>query len=400
MIRKASLAILTCHLNTPSGGNRYLYEVLKRLAKRYQISLFAESYDNNIKREFELLGINVKRNVRPPKSSYMLSFPFYFVRNLLLLRSKLESNWVVLSVSPPYHAVAAVLSLKTIYLCFEPPVHLYDEAFIVSTRSPFRQIVSHITKTLYSPLDNFGVRKTSVLLAINPSVGAIMSKLYGRTPDLLTGLGVDQNIFSSVGPTLTQIKPRSEFVLSHSTDYTVLKGTEYLLKALPIVLRSYPKTNLYITETTKNPAVKSKYKALMKKLSIQKHVRFLGTLHDRQLASFYRSSDLYCFTGSPLCMGATQASLSVLEAQSCGTPVIRSVGNSDEVVDGETGFFANPLDQADLSNKIIHFLRLPKRRKTAMSRQAIRHVANNYSWDRVSDVFVNAIDRVQSSDVS
>jgi len=111
-------------------------------------------------------------------------------------------------------------------------------------------------------------------------------------------------------------------------------------------------------------------------------VTFVGNLSEKQMIDYYRSLDVFCYTGSPECGGGATASLSVIEAQACGVPVIRSVGNNDEIIDNTTGYAVNPNKDTAVAEAIIRFNKLTGHSRTAMKNNARKYVLKYFSWNK------------------
>jgi glycosyltransferase involved in cell wall biosynthesis len=120
-------------------------------------------------------------------------------------------------------------------------------------------------------------------------------------------------------------------------------------------------------------------------------VRFVGTIPEKQLPSFYRSGDVYCYLGSPYCGGGSTASLSVVEAQACGIPVLRSLGGDGEIVDQKTGYYIHDYSEKGVARAIMRFLCLSQSKKRALSREARQHSIKEYSWNKTTNALVRAI---------
>jgi phosphatidylinositol alpha-1,6-mannosyltransferase len=153
------------------------------------------------------------------------------------------------------------------------------------------------------------------------------------------------------------------------------------LQALPLLPRqdSY---HLYISESLENETKKSEYISFLDTNGISQNVTFLGHLAYKDLPAVYRSCDIYCFTGSPDSTGATAASLSVLEAQASGLAVVRSIGNSDEVLPGKTGLIVDPRDKKALAIA-LHSLIDDKNLLNQLKGNGPKHIMSNYTWEKV-----------------
>lgn len=125
-----------------------------------------------------------------------------------------------------------------------------------------------------------------------------------------------------------------------------IKGFHQLLKALPLVVKIYPDTVVYLTgikglkaDTFKHRLLEPGYvKYLRKEIAnagLEKHLCFLGPLNAEQMKQQYLNANVFV---SPSTI--ENSPNSVGEAQILGTPVISSYvgGVSDMIDEGKTGF--------------------------------------------------------------
>lgn len=122
-----------------------------------------------------------------------------------------------------------------------------------------------------------------------------------------------------------------------------LKGMHQVIKALPLMLREYPDSKVYVAGSNFFSGVpfwrKNGYAQYIGKL-IDKHrvagkVHFLGELSELQMIEQYKQAHVF------VCPSAIENSPnSIGEAQLLGTPVVSSYvgGTMDMVKDNETGF--------------------------------------------------------------
>lgn len=142
-----------------------------------------------------------------------------------------------------------------------------------------------------------------------------------------------------------------------------LKGLHKVLEALPIVIRSFPETKLYIGghDILKNPIYANNgyaryIKKLIAELGIERHVSFLGFLDEEQMAERYARSHVFVSSSS-----IENSPNSVGEAQLVGTPCIGSYvgGTMDMIEDGKTGLLYRFEESTMLTYKICQLFGSP-----------------------------------------
>lgn len=91
-------------------------------------------------------------------------------------------------------------------------------------------------------------------------------------------------------------------------------GHEMLLRAMPAVLATFPKTRLWIAG---DGELRRDLEEHTRTLGIQSHVRFLGRVDNSSLHRYYTAADLFVLPSAVESWGTV-----MLEALACGTPVV------------------------------------------------------------------------------
>lgn len=131
-----------------------------------------------------------------------------------------------------------------------------------------------------------------------------------------------------------------------SNSGSALKGAHQVLNALPIILRQYPDT---VVNFCGSSVMSNKLKDLLrfqgyhlylrrlvKRLHLQEHVRFLGSLSETQMKQQFLDANVYVLPSA-----IENSPNSLCEAQILGTPVVASYcgGTPTLLTDGQTGHF-------------------------------------------------------------
>lgn len=131
------------------------------------------------------------------------------------------------------------------------------------------------------------------------------------------------------------------------------KGHDVLIQAMPLIVRQFPQAMLLIAGH--DPWG---YRRVLERLAIQlgmeSHVRLLGFQGD--IPSFLHAVDVFAFASRSEGFGQV-----VIEAMAAGRPVVvsRIAPLTEIVVDGETGFWAEPESPKDFAEKILWLLSHP-----------------------------------------
>jgi glycosyltransferase involved in cell wall biosynthesis len=152
------------------------------------------------------------------------------------------------------------------------------------------------------------------------------------------------------------------------------KGIQWLIYALPALLKSYPDIiYLVIGEGPYN----NELKAQVFRLGLMGQVQFLGTQLD--VRPFLCCSDLIVVLAS-----GEASSISLLEGMACGLPSVTSKHPPfDELIESEWGIMLDEQNQEVLASTIQYLLQQPG--LTCSLGQAARAWAmQNYNWDVVA----------------
>jgi glycosyltransferase involved in cell wall biosynthesis len=232
--------------------------------------------------------------------------------------------------------------------------------------------------------------------------GWLMPRVYRHTPvvavsastrDDLVGLGfrserihIVHNGVAEVSP--LRRKPAAEPRILVAGRLTPQKGVEFMIKAMPLILRAIPNAQLDIVGQGPN---RTRLERLAWSLRLATHVRFHGYLpgpaRDDEAAEAWLAVCPSAFEGW---------GVSSVEAGARGLPVVASNVNGlrDAVRDGITGLLVPHGDTRALASAVVELLGDPERR-ASMSEAGIEWAAA-HTWERSASelrvVLVGAID--------
>ncbi len=205
----------------------------------------------------------------------------------------------------------------------------------------------------YSVLDRLILHWFDRVVAVSGGVAAHL-KRYGVTGDKIAVIynGIDVPRFSGARPTLAQdVQKGSKKIVGMVARLVAGKGCDYLLKAIPGVVKAFPDTLFAIVGS--GPAERE-LKALALQLGIERHVIFAGPRGD--MPGVYASLDVFILPsldeGTPI---------SILEAMAAGKPVIatRVGGIPKIIVPDQTGLLIEARDSSAIRNAIVRVLESP-----------------------------------------
>ena len=148
---------------------------------------------------------------------------------------------------------------------------------------------------------------------------------------------------------------------------TFRKGIHHLLEAFSSINNENISLDI-VGEIPPNSQLFERYKN-------KKNIRFHGQVSHHEVKKILENVNIFIFTSLADTFG-----LAVLEALSCGLPVICSsnAGVSDLIIDGENGFVIKPDDIVAIKEKIQFFVD-NKNLIPAYSRKALDS-AKKYTW--------------------
>jgi L-malate glycosyltransferase len=174
-----------------------------------------------------------------------------------------------------------------------------------------------------------------------------------------------------------------------------LKGTIYLIEAMPGVLVTYPDATLLIIG---DGPERDTLEKRARDLGIEKIVTFLGIINPIDLPPYYHSADVFVLPSINK-DGKTEAlGVVLLEAMASGCPVIGSNvgGIPDIITDGENGFLVPEQRPDILAEKIIRVFTDTELRNKFRKNGLVR-VHDSFSWETISERFSEVYDTVLAS---
>ncbi|GFO53874.1 glycosyl transferase [Geomonas sp. Red276] len=159
-----------------------------------------------------------------------------------------------------------------------------------------------------------------------------------------------------------------------------IKNIAMMLRALKEVAAERPETVLLIAGFGSQEQV---LRDLARELGVEDRVRFLGLRDD--LLEIYPLLELFLLTSF-----SEGISITLLEAMSQGVPAVatRAGGNSEVVVEGETGYLVEVDDDRALAAAILRLLAAPELGRE-MGFKAARRVEGSFSFDAMVQEYLD-----------
>ncbi len=177
---------------------------------------------------------------------------------------------------------------------------------------------------------------------------------------------------------------------------TEKKGVRYLLEAMPLVLRRFPKARLRIIG---GGELEQELKNQASALNLENEVYFSGRLANEQLPGCYTMAEVFIGPSIVADSGDTEGfGLTFVEAAMSGCLVIGTdTGGISEIIqDGETGLLAPPQDAVALAARIIYALEHDEE-MAGIRENARQRAVEMFDWSVIASRYIELFQMVLKS---
>lgn len=157
------------------------------------------------------------------------------------------------------------------------------------------------------------------------------------------------------------------------------KNVDGLIKAFNIIKNKFKNLKLVIISSFAGYGSENVINLIEKN---RDNIIFIRSVSESELIYFYNSATLFVFPSFAEGFG-----LPVLEAMTCGTPVITSGTSALTEVGGDAVEYVNPHDIEDIAQKILDLLEDDKKR-IQLSGKGIKQ-ARRFSWEKSASELIN-----------
>ncbi len=356
----------------------FVYELSKRLAKSFEVFVLAP-FSAGSKRYEELDGMKVYRfNYWPFKNRladgailpnlkknplFWVQVPFLFLSELFAIirvvrkhRIRiLHAHWVI-----PQGLIAVIymkmFNRKIKILCTAHGSDIFG-----------LKRLTHLKKWVIS--------NCSMVTCVSNAIKEQILNFGCRTELRVLPMGVDSNKFNPLkySKTLKKKYNHDGNLLLYVGRLSKKKGLEYLISAMPEIIKAFPKTRLLIVGDGEE---KEKLIALTQKRKMNNYVTFVGAISNDELPKYYATADI--FVSPSLSEGLP---VTFMEAMSSGCILVATnlPGNKDIIKDGETGFLVKQKSSEEIAKKVILLLK-QKENLNKIRKQARAFIQKNFDW--------------------
>jgi glycosyltransferase involved in cell wall biosynthesis len=127
-----------------------------------------------------------------------------------------------------------------------------------------------------------------------------------------------------------------------------VKGVEFLIKAIPLIIKVFPQSTLTIIGDGRD---KTDLLNLTKKLQLEKYIQFIGWVEHKDIHTYYKKTSIVVIPS----VWPENFPTVCNEAMSIGRPVIgTNVGGIPEIIDdGVNGYIVEPENPEQIAQNVI-----------------------------------------------
>ena len=389
-MKKLKIMWLHSHFSLPSGGVKYVLEAIRELSKNHDVDLYVQKALPKFEKQFKDAGINITIMSRHSTGDvfFWLNFSRQINKEIEFLKNRVKNYDLVISSIFPMNIEANSLNLPHLQSCFQPFAFFWDPDMI--SNLPFwERIFVKFLKSHFSKYDLEFTKKSNIISTVISDIQYWIQKVYERD-SFVAHAGVDTDFFKKTENIELQKKYAGKKIILHSTDWTPLKRTNWLIDQFIDIFSKSEDAILLITEIKIHG---SERKSAIKKIKDNKisNIELCGLIPEDLLPAYYSLADVtvYCGVGE----GAGSASYVVLESLSCETPVIRTNLTRDEVEHGKTGFL---YEKNDITNFKKYLIELLNNNTLSMQfgKEGREFIIKNRSWKKFVEIWEQNIVKI------
>ncbi len=256
------------------------------------------------------------------------------------------------------------------------------------------------TKAYTKPLIERALRKANKILVTSPFYINDLIRLTSANISRIeqVGIGISHH-FAHSNYSFIKTYIRDNLTLEIKSRYCLAVGTieprkNYLglVKAVHLIRNWFEKNDVKLVIVGRFGWGAHDVQKAINSYGLHKIVKIVGHIQDDVLANFYTHADSFLFTSFYEGYG-----LPVIEAMSCGCPVLCSNIEPLNIIAKDAAYFVDPKNSVAIANGIIKISEDELLRKKLIKNGY--QIANQHSWESVGERFVEAVKRIHTTTI-
>ena len=352
------------------GAEIFAQEIAQRLVKDgHRVDVITGRWDRNLPQLEVINGVSVYRiNLLKFKRLGSIAYPPPMLWKLLLL-NRANHYDLIHSIGEIAACEVGTIGKK---LMQRPHLMTLQGGYLT------KGLRNRLTEIVVSGFVKWNLRNADVVHAISQKL-AQNARRFGAKRVVVIPNGVNGSIFKS----MDRKKLREQYGFSIDAKIVVsvarlvpVKGLDYLIKAVSLLLQTDNKINLLIIG---DGSQRAELEELISELKLDNRVRLMGTIPHEQIAGFLNQADVFVLPSLSEGLG-----IAIIEAMACGIPVIGTNvdGIPDIIKDNDNGVLVPPGDAEALAGAIDKLLQNEELRGRLVVR-GLEEVEQRFQWENI-----------------
>ncbi len=365
------------HLLYWNGGVRWIFEISRRIRARCEVDIYVtKASQENINR-FKEVNVNVVElsDTAANDLRYWILYPYYLISNIFKLRRLVTGYDMVIASYPTMCFVLPFLRKKNIHIIFEPNGYVYSDHYLKGLNT-LQRLIFIALRPFIKLYDKWATKSAGDIIVLDNHTAQMVEDIYHKQAKTVY-VGVDGTFFQrSVNSSLSAKYANCQIILHSSTALNPVKGTRYVLEALPLIIKETPNCKLLIMNPLENNREKEALLSYARELKVDSYIEFLPPLDDELIPCYLSMARVVIQPSVYAC-----AHLPIIESAACQVPAIAFDGISEEdIIDGQTGFIVPKGNINLLAERAIKLIKDDALNKK-MGCKAKDMAENSFSWD-------------------
>ncbi|NLB34482.1 MAG: glycosyltransferase family 4 protein [Elusimicrobia bacterium] len=303
--------------------------------------------------------------------------------------------------------------LKKVIKDFKPDlIDLEDEPFNFGSYQILRaakysnkptKVVLHASQNIFRPypppfnfIERKSLKKADLILARTQTARDVLEKKGRDWGVPILPHGIDTTYFKPSDSIVKRDLPAlkgADLVIGYVGALTEQKGLNYLIDAFSRIKTSEKLKMLIVGDGP----VREKLEEQVREKNLNDKVVFTGAVNHSELTGYYNSMDVFVLPSITLGGQSERFGRVLLEAMSCGVPVIAADSGEIASVVSDAGLLVKEADSEDLREKLERLIEDSSLREEYALRGR-EHVDANYSWKKLAEKTYALYQKITSYD--